>query len=65
LTKYLELEQEKDALSLQVGKCQELEDYCQRLHGRLEEYEQRERSLHQAVQDTERRFSTRLVKVFS
>ncbi|EFX86191.1 hypothetical protein DAPPUDRAFT_98050 [Daphnia pulex] len=57
--KIQELEQEKDALSLQVGKCQELEDYCQRLHGRLEEYEQRERSLHQAVQDTERRFSTR------
>jgi hypothetical protein len=47
---------------MQVGKCQELENYCQRLHGRLEEYELRERNFHQAVQDTERRYSTRLVK---
>ncbi len=56
---FLELEHENDALSLQVGKCQELQDYCQQLHGRLEEYEQRERNFHHAIQEAERRFSAR------
>lgn len=47
-----------------MGKCQELQDYCQQLHGRLEEYEHRERNFHQAVQEAERRFSARYVGLF-
>lgn len=54
-----ELEQKNDVLAAQAGKCQELEEYCQQLHGRLEEYEQHERSFQIAVQEVERRCSAR------
>lgn len=54
-----EMRRENEALTVQAGKCQELEDYCHQLHGRLEEYDQREKRFQQAVQEAERRYSVR------
>ena len=42
-----------------MGKNQELEQYCQQLQNRLEEYEHRQKDFNQAVQEAERRFTVR------
>jgi hypothetical protein len=55
----LELERENKNLTSEMGKNQELEQYCQQLQSRLEEYEHREKDFHQAVQEAERRFNIR------
>ena len=53
------MERENQNLTSEVGKNQELEQYCQQLQNRLEEYEHRQKDFNQAVQEAERRFTVR------
>ena len=43
----------------QLSQHKQMQEYCRQLHHRVEELEQLERTLAQAVQEAERRYQTR------